>query len=151
MFASLIAGLLSGETLEAAKRARRAAIAYSLASLVALIGAVFLLVAAYIALARSYGAITAAVALGFAFLVLSAILLMVHKIMQGRRVRLDTKRRKSEMMAVATTAAIAALPTLMRGRGGILTILAPAAAALGYVIYRENFQARRDDREPPAT
>lgn len=150
MFASLIAGLLSGETLEAAKRARSAAIAYSLASLVGLIGAVFLLVAAYIALARSYGPITAAVSMGVGFLILAGVLLLIHKLMQRRRVRLDTKRRKSELMAVATTAAIAILPTLVKGRGGIITLLAPAVAALGYVIYREN--ARRDpgDDQPPS-
>lgn len=148
MLASLLGGLLSGETMEAARRARSAAITYALAGLCGLFAIVFLLVAGYVALARVIGSVEAGLAIGAGFLVLAGFILLVHRLRQRRRIREDSKRRKSELIAVATTTAIAMLPTLARGKGGLLTLLAPAVAVVAYAIYREN-AAREDDPDRP--
>jgi hypothetical protein len=149
MLGSLLGGLLSGETIEAFRRARSAAIAYALAGFLGLFGIVFLLVAGYVALGREIGPVGAALSIGGGFLILAVAVLIVHRFSRRRRIREDTKRRKSELIAVATTTAIAILPTLARGKGGLLTLLAPAAAVVAYAIYRENTR-RKDDSVPPA-
>jgi hypothetical protein len=150
MLASLLGGLLSGETMEAARRARSAAIAYALAGLCGLFAIVFLLVAGYLALARVIGPVEAGLAIGAGFLVLAGLILLVHRLRQRRRIREDNKRRKSELIAVATTTAIAMLPTLARGKGGLLTLLAPAVAVVAYAIYRENAPRKDDPDRPPS-
>lgn len=138
MLASLIAGFLSGETLEAARRARSAAIAYLLAAILGLLGFLFLLMAAYLWTARHYGAIEAAIGFGVTLLVIAGLDLLIHRFTSRRRIRRDAKRRRSEIMTVAATTGLALLPTLLRGKGGALTLLAPAAAAVAYMIYKEN-------------
>jgi hypothetical protein len=42
------------------------------------------------------------------------------------------------MTALGVTAALAALPVLLRSKGGLGAILGPAAALVAYAIYREN-------------
>lgn len=148
MIASLIAGLISGETLEAARRARRAAIAYALAGFLGLFGLLFLVIAAYLAVAERYGAIETAIGFGIGFLVIAGVVLLIHRIAARRRIERDVSRRKSELMTVAATTAIAILPTLLRGKGGPLTLLAPVVAVLGYAIYSENAKGR-DPTDPP--
>lgn len=150
MLASLIAGLLSGETVQAARRARSAAIAYALAGVLVLFGVVFLLVAGYVALAAQIGWIWSGVAIGAGFILLAGIVLLVHRSQQRKRLEADAQRRKSELMAVATTSAIALLPTLAKGRSGLFVLLVPAAALAAYALYRQN-EARkaRRNRRPP--
>ncbi|MGB3389444.1 MAG: hypothetical protein WBA88_15835 [Pseudaminobacter sp.] len=138
MLASLIASFASGETLLALRRARGAAIAYALAGIAFLCGAGFLLAALYIWMARRYGAIEAALAFGVGFLVIGAIVLVVHKITTGSQARRAAQRRNSDMTTIAVASALAVLPTLLRGKAGLGTLAAPAIAALAYAIYREN-------------
>lgn len=149
MLASLIASFASGETLLALRRARSAAIAYALAAVAFLCGAGFVLVGLYIWAARRYGAIEAALAFGLGFLVLGGIVLAVHKISSGSRVKRAAQRRSSDMTTIAVVSALAVLPTILRGKAGVGTVVAPALAALAYAIYRENRpkRSRRDQGE----
>jgi uncharacterized membrane protein len=142
MLASLIGALISGEAVEAARRARATAVAYLLAGILCLCGAGFLVGAAYIATARNFGPITAAVSFGIGFVVLGGLVLAVQKVAAAIRKR-GRSRFATEFATLAGAAAMAGLPLLLR-RGGVSAVIAPLLALVGYAIYRENAQ------EPPA-
>ena len=132
--ASLIAGLVSGETAQAVRRARTAAVVYGLAGVLALTGLGFLLGAGYIWTAARYGSFAAALGFGLGFLVVAGLVVLAHKLAAGARAR----QRKADLTALGVTAALAALPALARSRGGIGALLGPAAALVAYAIYKEN-------------
>ena len=145
MLASLIAAFASGETVAAVRRARTAAIFYGFAALAALCGLGFLLGAAYIWAADRYGSMAACLGFGAGFLVIAGLIMLIHKISAGSRVRRRTTRRDTDMKAIGITAALAVLPTLLRGKGGLGVILGPAVALAAYAIYRENVKPGADD------
>lgn len=147
MLASLIAGLASGETVAALRRAKTAAIVYLLAATAACIGLGFLLAAGFIWTQRRYGPIEAALGFGVAFIALGGLILLVYRLTAGSRTRRQAKRRKADLTALGVTAAAALLPTLARGKAGPGLVLGPLAAILAYAIYRENTRPPRDDGE----
>jgi hypothetical protein len=138
MLASLIAGLATGETLAALRRVRRAAVAYLLAGVLAFFGVIFLLVAGTIWAARRYGAIEATLGIGAAFLLLSIVIVVVHKITSRVRAKAAVRQRNRDFAKAAVAAGIAVAPALLSGRAGKAALLAPAIAAVAYAIYREN-------------
>ncbi|WP_095089294.1 hypothetical protein [Mesorhizobium sophorae] len=145
MLASLIAGLASGETAAAIRRARTAAIVYGLAISVALCGLGFLVGAAYIWTASRYGSLAAALGFGAGFLLLAGLILLIFQISAGSRARRRVQQRNADMKAIGITAALAVLPALLKGKGGLGVILGPAVALAAYAIYREN--VKPDDPE----
>jgi hypothetical protein len=149
MLASLIASFASGETLHAVRRAKRAAIAYLLAGVAALIGLSFLIAGAYIWTAHHYGWTRAAVAFGVGFLVLAGLVLLINKLTSGAQRRRETRRRNKDLTALAAASALAVLPGLFRGKAGLGAIVAPALAVVAYEIYRENRKSRRQSGEQP--
>jgi hypothetical protein len=147
MLASLISALVSGKAIAAARRARTAAIVYLIASLAALCGLGFLVGAAYIWAAGRYGSMAASLGFGIGFLVLAGLVVLVYRISAGTRARRRTSRRGSDMTAIGVTAALAVLPTLLKGKGGLGVILAPALALAAYAIYRENVKPSPGDAD----
>ena len=147
MLASLISGFASGETLAAIRRARTAAIVYAVAAVMALCGLGFLVGAAYIWTAGRYGSMAAALGFGAGFLVIAALMLLIYQISAGSRARRRAKRRDADLKAIGITAALAVLPTLLKGKGGLGVILGPAVALAAYAIYRENVKPGTDDRD----
>ncbi|TWI43232.1 hypothetical protein IQ26_00194 [Mesorhizobium tianshanense] len=145
MLASLISGLASGEMIAAARRARSAAVVYALAALAALCGLGFLVGAAYVWAAGRYGPMAACLGFGIGFLVIAALLLLIHQLSAGARTRRRAQRRNADMKAIGIAAALAVLPTLLKGKGGLGTILGPAIALAAYAIYRENMKPDADD------
>lgn len=154
MLASLISGLASGETVAAMRRARTAAIVYGLALSAALCGLGFLVGAAYIWAAMRYGSLAAALGFGAGFLVLAGLILLIYQISAGSRARRRAQRRNADLKAIGIAAALAVLPTLLKGKGGLGVILGPAVALAAYAIYRENVkpddpdesERKQDDR-----
>jgi Na+-transporting methylmalonyl-CoA/oxaloacetate decarboxylase gamma subunit len=138
MLASLIASFASGETALAVRRAKRAAIAYLLAGVAALCGIGFLIGAVYIWASERYGAIEAALGIGVIFLLLSGLVLIVHTTTARVQARRAKERRASDLTTVAVASALAILPTLLRGKAGLGTVIAPFVALTAYAIYREN-------------
>ena len=138
MLASLLAGLASGETLQAIRRMRRAAIAYLFAGVVGLCGVGFLIGALYIFLSERYGSFETALGFGVGLIVLALLILLIQRLTAGSRARRVAEKRKSDLTAMGIAAAIAALPTLARSRVGLGALLAPALAVAVYAIYREN-------------
>ncbi|MER8862691.1 hypothetical protein NKI19_03085 [Mesorhizobium sp. M0751] len=150
MLASLISGLASGETIAAVQRARVAAIVYSVAALAALCGLGFLVGAAYIWAAARYGPMAASLSFGIGFLAIAGLILLVYRMSAGSRARRRAKRRSADMKAIGITAALAVLPALLKGKGGLAkgglgAILGPAIALAAYAIYRENVNRGSDD------
>jgi len=146
MLGSLIATILSGEAADAVRRARSAAIAYAVAGLLGLVGIGFLVGAGFVAAAQRFGTIEAALAFGFAFLVVAGGIVAIHSLTRKRRRKEATSRRTADIATIAGVAAVSLLPTLLRGKSAIGTIVLGALGIVAYGIYREN--RRKDD--PPA-
>ena len=58
------------------------------------------------------------------------------------------RRRNADLKAIGITAALAVLPTLLKGKGGLGVILGPVVALAAYAIYRENVKPARTIRMP---
>lgn len=144
MLASLIAGLASGETAAAVRRARTAAVVYLVAGALALCGIGFLIGAAFIWTAIAYGSLNAALGFGVGFLAVSGIVLLVFKLSADSAKARQAKRRKADMTAIGVTTALTLLPTLLRGKGGLAALVTPVVAAAAYAIYQENKKSGND-------
>ena len=104
----------------------------------ALIGGVFLLVAGFLALTDLYGGIYAALILGGVFLVLALAVYLGTRIGENRNRRMAAEKRKStETSAFVTTAALTALPVVLKSPLG-RAIALPAAAIGAYFLMRKN-------------
>ena len=146
MLAALIQSIVSGETTRAAKRVRRAAIDYMIAGICLAIGVGFLIAAAYIFVAERYGPLYTAIGFGLGFIALAGVALIVHRIISGIQAkRRAEEARAAQMQAIAGAAAFAILPALLKGRGGLVSLLAPVAAMVAYAIFKENSDLGRDD------
>ena len=143
---SLIAAIVSGEASEAVARARRTAIVYALAGLLALCGVGFLVGAGFVAAARVLGTVEAALWFGGGFVALALLLVAIDRLSARARAKREAQRRREEAKAVASAAALALLPTLLASRARGLALIFPAAAALAYGVWREN--APRDRGRP---
>lgn len=138
MLASLIASIASSETGYVVRRARGAVIAYLVAAMLGLCGVGFLVGAAFVWAAWRYGTLEAAIGFGVGFLVLAVLILLGHRLATAARAREDRRRRRADLAALGTSAVLAALPTLLRSKGGIGAVLGPVVALAAYAIYREN-------------
>jgi hypothetical protein len=146
MLAALIQSIVSGETTRAAKRVRRAMIDYMIAGICLAIGLGFLIAAAYIFVAERYGPLYTAIGFGLGFIALAGVALIVHRIISGIQAkRRAEEARAAQMQAIAGAAAFAILPALLKGRGGLVSLLAPVAAMVAYAIFKENSDLGRDD------
>jgi hypothetical protein len=143
MLASLIGAFISGEAMDAVRRAKTAAIIYMSAAILFLCGVGFLIGAGYIAAARRYGSLEAAIVFGVGFILIGGILLAIHAIVASARRR--RKRRSIDLAPLAGAAALTALPLLLKRGGGMAAILAPLIGFAAYAVYRENHKAGPDD------
>ena len=145
MLASLISGLASGEPLQPCAARARAAIVYALAALAALCGLGFLVGAAYVWVAGSLRADGSLPWLRGRLPADRGLLLLIHRLSAGARARRRAREAQCRHKAIGITAALAVLPALLKGKGGLGTILAPAIALAAYAIYRENTKPDADD------
>ena len=136
MLGPLIVGLATGEATSMVRRARPAVVAYLAAAVLACIGLVFLLLAAWIFLARRLGPIEAALWFGGVFVVLAAATLIVHRLVAGARARTAARQRTRDLAAVAATTTVAAIPAMARSRGGLGALAVGVAALGGFALYR---------------
>lgn len=143
MLATLIASIVSGETADIVGRTKRAAIAYAIAGLMVLFAVMFGLIALYAWVAGHWGPIPAALALAGAFIVLAILIIVIHGSAAKRQAREASKRRSVDAKAIATTAAVAALPALLARRGSAVALIVPVLGMVGYLIYKENAKPAR--------
>lgn len=109
-----------------------------------LVGVGFLVVAGFLALAELYGTIYAALICAALFLVLALAVYLGSRIAEGRHRReVATKRRSTETSAFVTTAALTALPAVLRSPLG-RAIALPAAALAAYLLVRKTGDTKDD-------
>jgi hypothetical protein len=148
MLATLIQSIAAGETSRAAKRVRRAAIDYLIAGICLAIGVGFLIGAAFIFVSERYGPLYTSLGFAFIFIALAGVALVVHRIVSGMQAkRRAEEARAAQLKTLAGAAAFAILPTLLKGRGGIVEILTPILAMAAYAIYKENGERAQDEED----
>jgi arginine exporter protein ArgO len=129
-----IAALLGFEVEEITDRLKALAIANAVIALFGLLTLVFLLVAGFLALSAQLGPIYAALIFAGVFFVITAGIVIGLQISENaRKRRLAEKRRSSETGAFVTTAALTALPILLKSpliRNVGLPLAAVVAAAM---------------------
>lgn len=137
-----LAGLLGIEVEAITERVRNAVIVNAVMIVLGLVGLGFLLAAGYLALAAELGGIYAALIFAGGFLLLALAVYLGARIAEGRHKReLATRRRSSETGAFVTTAALTALPVLLKSPA-VRTIGIPAAAIAAFLLLR-----REGDRD----
>jgi hypothetical protein len=110
----------------------------------ALVGVSFLVAAGFFALAELYGAIYAALICAAVFLVLALAVYLGARIGEGRHRReVANKRRSTETSAFLTTAALTAVPVVLKSPLGRALAL-PAAALAAYLLVRKTGDAEDD-------
>jgi arginine exporter protein ArgO len=129
-----IAALLGFEVEEITDRLKALAIANAVIALFGLLTLVFLLVAGFLALAAQLGPIYAALIFAGVFFVITAGIVIGIQISENsRKRRLAEKRRSTDTSAFVTTAALTALPVLLKSpliRNVGLPLAAVVAAAM---------------------
>ena len=131
-----LAALLGIEVQAVTERIRNTLIINVVMIALAVVGVSFLVAAGFFALADLYGPIYAALIFAGIFLVLALAVYIGTRIGDGRRRReIAEKRRSTETSAFATTAALTALPTILKSPLG-RTIALPAAAIAAYLLIR---------------
>ncbi|MEJ1119528.1 hypothetical protein V9K92_13720 [Phyllobacterium sp. CCNWLW109] len=124
-----LTSLAAGEIGLTLSRVKRSAIFLSIIGIFGAIGAVFLLVAAYIALSDRFGELRAALYIGGGAIAVAIILYIIMKISDAIIRKRQRDRAKTDTTALLTVAAIAAAPMLLRSRG--LLMLALPVLAFG--------------------
>ena len=110
----------------------------------ALVGVSFLVAAGFFALAELYGTIYAALICAAVFLVLALAVYLGARIGEGRHRReVANKRRSTETSAFLTTAALTAVPVVLKSPLGRALAL-PAAALAAYLLVRKTGDAEDD-------
>lgn len=147
MIGTILAAVASVNAPRMARRARRAAIDYAIAVLALLVGCGFLLAAAFIWASARWGAFEAALGFGVGFIALGVLTLLVHRfVVAGRARRRAEEENARQLRSVATAAAVATVPALVRQAGLFGLVAIPLAGLAAYAVWRES---RRGDPSDP--
>ena len=131
-----LAALLGIEVEAITDRVKTAIIVNTVMALLGLLGIGFLIAAGYIALAQAVGSLYAALILAGVFIVLALAIYLGNRIGESRHKRqAASKRRSSETSAFVTTAALTALPVLLKSPV-VRTLGLPAAALAAFLLVR---------------
>jgi uncharacterized membrane protein (UPF0136 family) len=143
MLATLIGALVSGEVAAWLKRLRVAVALNVVAALFALTGLGFLVGAAYVAAARRFGMVEAAIGFGIAFILVAGILVGLRNWLAARN---RHNQRPADLATMAGTAALTALPLMSKSRKAAGAVLVPLAGIGAFLLFR----ALRRRRDPPS-
>lgn len=131
-----LAALLGIEIESITERVRNAILLNAAMVVLALMGVSFLIAAGFFAVADSLGVIYASLIFAGGFLLLALAVYLGSAISRGRhKHEVAQKRRSSETSAFVTTAAITALPVLLKSPW-IRTLGLPAAALAAFLLVR---------------
>lgn len=135
---SSVAALLGFEVEAITDRVKRTIIVNTIVAVFAAIGVSFLLAAGFFALTTIVGPIYAALIFGGVFVLLALAVFLGTKLGEGERQRqAAAKRRSSETGAFMTTAALTALPVLLKSPA-IRNFGLPAAAIAAFLLARKS-------------
>jgi len=133
-FLAPLAALLGIEVESLRERIRQSAITYAVMALFAMIALTFLLVAGHLALSDLVGPLYSALIIaGTALLVVLGVWLWASAAEKARRREIIAKRRATDTTALVTTAALAAIPMLIRNPALRMAII-PLGAVVGYLL-----------------
>ncbi|WDR04143.1 hypothetical protein PSQ19_09185 [Devosia algicola] len=142
---SSLAGLMGIQLESLTDKLKRTLIISVLIGILVTIALGFALAAGYIALAAKFGPLIAALAMSGGALILALAVYLGSLIGQGSRKRQEVERRhSSESSALITTAAISALPLLLRSPVA-RTIGLPLAAVAAFFILGNDKDNDRND------
>ncbi|MGO4447806.1 hypothetical protein AB4Y96_02685 [Phyllobacterium sp. TAF24] len=144
LLAPLLSSAVSGELGSAVNRAKRRAIFLALIGILSVVGAVFLLVAGYIALAERFGELHAALILAGGAFVLALLAYIVMKISEIIARKRQRERSKVDKSTLLTIAALAAAPTVLKSRG-LLMLAVPVIAFAGLSLLTKKKPSTNDD------
>lgn len=131
-----LAALLGIEAESIVARTKAAVVVYATIAVFCILAVSFLIAAAYIALAAAIGPLYASLAFAGVFAALALAVYVGALIAQGRRRKEMAQRRKSsEAGAFVTTAALTALPAIIRSPL-LVRLGLPAAAVAALMIVR---------------
>ena len=140
-----LAAILGIEVEAITERVKMTIIVNAVMILLALAGLSFLVAAGFFALSDIVGTIYAALIFAAVFLLLALAVYLGSRIGEGRRRReLAEKRRSSETGAFVTTAALTALPVLLKSPL-FRTIGLPAAAIAAFLLLRNSGDGDKDE------
>ncbi|MBA8900004.1 hypothetical protein [Phyllobacterium sp. P30BS-XVII] len=144
LLAPLLSSAVSGELGSAVNRAKRRAIFLALIGILSVVGAIFLLVAGYIALAERFGELHAALILAGGAFVLALLAYIVMKISEMIARKRQRERSKVDKSTLLTIAALAAAPTVLKSRG-LLMLAVPVIAFAGLSLLTKKKPSTNDD------
>jgi O-antigen/teichoic acid export membrane protein len=146
MLAALLRAVTTLDPSRATRRLRRAVIDYAIAGICLVIGFAFLVAAGFILAVERFGALYASLGFAGLFFCFAVAALVVHRIMASVSKRRRAEEAKStQLKTLAGATAVAVLPALLRGRGGLLELALPLLAMAAYAIYKENTPDDYDD------
>ncbi len=144
----LLTSLAAGEVGLAVSRAKHSAIFAVVIAVLAGIGLIFLLIAAYIALAARYGDLHSALILAGSAFGLAVIAYVIMKISAAAARKRQHDRAKVDTSTLLTIVALAVAPTVLRSRA-LLALAVPLVALGGLSLAgkkKRRRQRRRDVR-----
>ncbi|UGX85969.1 hypothetical protein [Phyllobacterium meliloti] len=144
LLAPLLSSAVSGELGSAVNRAKRRAIFLALIGILSVVGAIFLLVAGYIALTERFGELHAALILAGGAFVLALLAYIVMKISEMIARKRQRERSKVDKSTLLTIAALAAAPTVLKSRG-LLMLAVPVIAFAGLSLLTKKKPSTNDD------
>ena len=143
-FLAPLAALLGIEVDSLIIKLKRSAITYAVLALLALVALVFLLVAAHAALSYAIGPVWAALALaGVALLIAAIVWFSAQAAERARERRILEKRKSTDTSALLTTAAITALPMLIRNPA-LRMAAVPVGLVAGYFFLNRRQEANEE-------
>lgn len=146
MFSRIVTLLATGEAASIKRRVKTAVVAYVLLAATGLPALVFLLLAAYLAAAANWGALTSALWFGVGFAVLCGLTFVIYRITAGVERRKQERRRAADAGLLVGASALTMLPALLGRRRGATALLLALAGLVGYAAYRT--PERHDADEP---
>lgn len=143
-FLAPLAALLGIEVDSLMDKLKRSAVSYAVLAILALVAFIFLLVAAHAALGYLIGPVWAALALaGLALLIGAIVWFSSQAAEKARQRRIVEKRKSTDTTALLTTAAITALPMLIRNPA-MRVAAVPVGLLAGYLFLNQRQQHNED-------
>ena len=141
-----LASLLGIEASDIKDRLQRQAILFSVIGAFGLIAVIFVLVAINSALTAEFGPVVAPLIIAGASLMIAIVVLLIMQLQNSAAERRKAeKRHDAEIASLATTAAISALPLILRSPL-LKQVAVPAAAALAAAfLLRRSKSPRHED------
>lgn len=146
LFAPLLSGMVGEEVNAAVTSVKRNVISYTLTIVFVIACVIFLLIAAYLALALSVGKIYSALIMAAGCMFVALISFIVNKLLvNAQRRHLQRQRAAAGSSTALTAVALAAAPTLIKRPA--LAIALPLIGIAGYILFSGSRQSSKRPKD----